>query len=90
MKVFIIGAGASCGTFPGRVPVAKEFGSVLEQVNKKWRRKYPALDQVVDHCKLKHENWDLTRVWTCIDYYVKLQCAIPRERVELGRHGPCS
>ena len=82
MKAFIIGAGASCGTFSCShpVPLAKQFGSVLGRLNQEWERQYPALVNVIDHLQFDRNDWDLTPVWTCMDYYAKLQEAIPKAK----------
>lgn len=83
MKAFLLGAGASRGTFQSSatpVPVAAEFGKVLHSINRSWRKKYPALFKVVSHLKLPLANWSLEPVWSCMDYYAKLEQAIPRRR----------
>ena len=81
MKVFFIGAGASKGTFHSSgtfVPVAAEFGKALQEIDPLWRDNYPALFTIVEHLGLPPDNWDLERVWTCMDYYAKLREAIPQ------------
>ena len=80
MKVFFIGAGASKGTFHSTgtpVPVAADFGRALQAVNPEWRANYPALSEIVNHLGLSSNDWSLEQVWTCMDYYAKLQKAIP-------------
>ncbi|MCY4387419.1 MAG: hypothetical protein OXC18_09990 [Desulfurellaceae bacterium] len=81
MKVFFTGAGASKGTFHSTgtpVPVAAEFGKVLQDIDPQWPFHYPALFKIVEHLDLPLANWGLEPVWTCMDYYAKLQEAIPQ------------
>ena len=81
MKVFFIGAGASKGTFHSTgtpVPVAAEFGKALQDIDPQWPFHYPALFKIVEHLDLPPANWGLEPVWTCMDYYAKLQKAIPQ------------
>lgn len=81
MKVFFIGAGASKGTFHSTgtpVPVAAEFGKALQDIDHQWPFHYPALFKIVEHLDLPLANWGLEPVWTCMDYYAKLQEAIPQ------------
>ena len=83
MKAFFLGAGASCGTMrysSTPVPVAERFGEALQVIDPTWDEKYPALVKVIDHLHLNQSNWGLEPVWTCIDYYAKLQEAIPTDR----------
>ena len=80
MKVFFIGAGASKGTFHSTgtpVPVAAEFGKALQDIDPQWSFHYPALFKIVEHLDLSPNDRSLERVWTCMDYYAKLQEAIP-------------
>jgi hypothetical protein len=80
MKAFLFGAGASRGTFDDsvvRVPVAAEFGRTLNELDSSWRQNYPALVKVVEHLHLDLADWPLEPVWSCIDYYAKLQSALP-------------
>ena len=80
MKVFFIGAGASKGTFHSTgtgVPVAAEFGKALQDIDPQWPFHYPALFKIVEHLDLPRADWGLEPVWTCMDYYAKLQEAIP-------------
>ena len=80
MKVFFIGAGASKGTFHSTdtlVPVAAEFGKALQAIDPRWSIHYPALFEIVNHLDLSPNDWGLEPVWTCMDYYAKLQEAIP-------------
>lgn len=79
MKVFFIGAGASRGTLQSSgtpVPVAAQFGKVLNDIDRCWASKYPSLVKVVDHLGLPLADWGLEPVWTCVDYYAKLSKAI--------------
>lgn len=83
MQAFFLGAGCSRGTFRFSdfpIPVATEFGKALSAVEPRWQRKYPALLQVVRHLKLKSSEWCLESVETCMDYYAKLQPALPRKK----------
>lgn len=83
MKAFFIGAGASRGTFQSSgtcVPVAVEFGKVLQIINPQWTATYPALASVISHLRLCPDDWGLERVWSCMDYYAKLQEAIPAQQ----------
>ena len=80
MKVFFIGAGASKGTFHSTgtlVPVAAEFGEVIQAIDPQWADNYPALFRIVEHLHLPLDRWGLEPVWTCMDYYAKLHKAIP-------------
>jgi len=83
MKAFFIGAGASCGTFQDSntpVPVAIQFGQVLQKIDPNWTQRYPDIFKVVSHLGLPKDNWGLEPVWSCIDYYAKLQQVIPKKR----------
>jgi hypothetical protein len=78
LKTFFLGAGASRGTFDlPVVPVAREFGEVLATVCPCWESEYPALARVVRHLGRPPSDWSLERVWSCIDYYSKLESALP-------------
>ena len=80
MKAFFIGAGASKGTFHSTgtpVPVAAEFGEVIQAIDPQWPDNYPALFRIAGHLHLPLDRWGLERVWTCMDYYAKLHEAIP-------------
>lgn len=77
-NIYLLGAGASRGTFPSfSVPVASEFGETLASLDPSWGATYPALKMVVDHLGLVPNSWSLEPVWSCIDYYAKLQLALP-------------
>src|SRR6266446_3067376 len=83
MKAFFFLAGASRGSFPSNgvpVPVATEFGKVLQAIDSAWTQKYPNLSRVVSHLRLPPDHWSLEEVWSCMDYYAKLQEAIPMRR----------
>ena len=81
LNAFLLGAGASRGTFDDLlVPVASEFGEVLASVNPCWTQDYPALFKVVQHLGLDPGAWALEPVWSCIDYYSKLQPALPLQK----------
>ena len=83
MKVFFIGAGASKGTFHSTdtlVPVAADFGKALQAIDPRWSIHYPALLEIVNHLGLSPNDWSLEPVWTCMDYYAKLEKAIPNLR----------
>jgi len=80
MKAFLLGAGASRGTVGTfRVPVAAEFGETLAALDPCWNDHYPALALVVEHLGLSLDpaKWSLEPVWSCIDYYAKLQASLP-------------
>jgi len=78
MKTFLLGAGASRGSLSNlHVPVACEFGQVLAEVCPCWKDEYPALLRVVEHLSLDPNSWPLEPVWSCIDWYAKLQSALP-------------
>jgi hypothetical protein len=78
MRAFLLGAGASRGTFGAfRVPVAAEFGRALATLDPRWAKRYPALRLVVEHLGLDPNTWPLEPVWSCIDYYAKLEQALP-------------
>ncbi len=92
MKAFFIGAGASKGTFHSTgtpVPVAAKFGKALQDIDPKWPIHYPALSEIVNHLGLSPNDpndWSLEPVWTCMDYYAKLQEAIPNSLPWTGEH----
>jgi hypothetical protein len=74
MKVLLLGAGASRGTFRFDrvpVPVSAEFGSALRTIEPNWFAKYPELPKVVAHLGLDPNHWSLESVWTCVDYHSK-------------------
>jgi hypothetical protein len=81
MKAFLFGAGASRGSVESLVvPVAREFGEVLNHVRPCWRAEYPAILSAVKHLRLDDAAWSLEPVWSCIDWYAKLQRALPLPR----------
>ena len=74
MKVLLLGAGASRGTFRfdrTPIPVSAEFGEVLTTIEPEWFKKYPDLPKVVAHLGLNPFSWSLEDVWGCVDYYSK-------------------
>lgn len=78
MKAFLLGAGASRGSLEDIVvPVAGEFGPVFVDVCPDWKTTYPALLAAVDRLGLPLDAWPLEPVWTCLDWYAKLQPALP-------------
>jgi hypothetical protein len=78
MKVIVLGAGSSRGSLESlRVPVSNEFGSVLAETVPAWETLLPALALVVDHLGLERRSWSLEDVWKCLDWYAKLQRALP-------------
>lgn len=88
MREFFFGAGASAGTFRGRVPVASAFGATLARLDRNWQTLYPAIDAVTRHLQRPLPELDLETIWTCLDYYSKLEEAIPRQRTwfDEGHH----
>ena len=78
MKVFLFGAGATAGTIPKKVPIAKGFGAIL---NKRGGLKaFPAIKKAVRHLKPSERDlseFSLEDVWTTFDFYAKLQGALP-------------
>lgn len=62
------------------MPVASEFGRTLGALDPCWQQNYPALVNVVEHLQLDLADWSLEPVWSCIDYYAKLQPALPRQK----------
>ena len=79
MDLYILGAGASRGSLSGtmRVPTSAEFGEVLSEQWPTWRNDLPALKEVVKHLRLCELKWPLEPVWSCLDWYAKLQPALP-------------
>lgn len=75
-RLFIFGAGATCGTL--KRPGVKGFGEALAREVPGWRddRHYSALARFVDRDVLPGEPvtnaWALDAVWTRIDYQAKL------------------
>lgn len=82
MNLFILGAGASRGSLSGNdvVPTSTQFGEVLCRVKPNWMAEYPALVEVVNHLELSNDKWPLEAVWTCLDWYAKLQPLLPKPR----------
>lgn len=82
MDLFILGAGASRGVLSGNdvVPTSAEFGKILCHVKPNWITEYPALFKVVEHLGLCTKDWRLEPVWSCLDWYAKLQPALPKPR----------
>lgn len=74
MKVFLFGAGASAGSIP-QIPVARGFGAVLSQHG--GLKTFPAISKAVDHLKCPRNDFPLDKVWTCLDFYAKLEDALP-------------
>jgi hypothetical protein len=78
MRAFLVGAGASRGSVVGTlVPVAAEFGQALAEVCANWKVEYSSLGAVVDHLGFQGDAWPLEPVWSCLDWYAKLQPALP-------------
>jgi len=79
MDLYILGAGASRGSLSGTmcVPTSAEFGEVLSEQWPTWRNDLPALKEVVKHLRLCELKWPLEPVWSCLDWYTKLQPALP-------------
>jgi hypothetical protein len=96
MKAFFLGAGASAGTLPSSdtfagVPVAAQFGEILSKIEPEWTKKYPALVRIINHLHPSEKDWGLDPVWTCMDYYAKLQEAIDADAlVVVGYSFPTS
>jgi hypothetical protein len=77
MKVFFFGAGSSRGTLGEKMaPMAREFGCALKERAPNWETEFPALAKVVEHLNAKLPDLGLERIWTCIDYFDKLQGAL--------------
>ena len=80
MKAVFLGAGSSCGTLRDSSvcpPVAADFGSQLAKRAPCWATKYPALAGVARHLGIELPYSCLEQIWTCIDYYAKLNPALP-------------
>jgi hypothetical protein len=78
MKAFLFGSGASRGSLENLcVPVARDFGQILAEVCPDWKHDYPALLRIVEHLRLNPSSWPLEPVWSCADWYAKLQPALP-------------
>jgi hypothetical protein len=81
VKAFIIGAGATTGTFPDDACGVKRFGKTLVTKWKHWRSDLEALAKVVTDAYLPAtapDDWDLDTVWTHVDYYAKLHEVLRR------------
>lgn len=74
MKVFLFGAGASAGSIP-QIPVARGFGAILSQCD--GLKGFPAISKAVNHLKCPRNDFPLDKVWTCLDFYAKLEDALP-------------
>ena len=63
---------------------AISFGTTLATVNGQWEVDYPTLPLVIRHLyqvaatASVRADWGLEEVWSCLDYYAKLQGAIGR------------
>jgi hypothetical protein len=75
MKVAILGAGATAGTFP-EVCAAADFLQRLDRVRRgkpPWANEYPALAAVVEDAPTGgRAQKGLEEIWTHLDYYAKL------------------
>ena len=83
MKAFLLGAGASRGTFETfRVPVAAEFGETLAALEPCLETPLPRARPGSRPSRLDWNptKWSLEPVWSCIDYYAKLQPTLPLPR----------
>jgi hypothetical protein len=75
--VFIVGAGATKGTFPADAPGVKGFGRALKAVWREWPDELRVLHSAVrDAQPAAGDGWDLDTVWTHIDYYAKFHGAL--------------
>lgn len=74
MRVFLFGAGASAGSAP-QIPVARGFGAILNR--RGGLKAFPAISKAVDHLGLPRNDFSLDAVWTYLDFYAKLQDALP-------------
>lgn len=74
-KLVILGSGATAGTIPD-CPPAAGFGTALRSRRPDWQKAYPVLAQVVKQLSPERQpdplEWNLSHVWTQIDYYSKL------------------
>lgn len=77
MKVFLFGAGASAGTIP-QIPVSRDFGAILNQ--HAGSKEFPAVSKAVNHLGLPQKEFSLEKVWTCLDFYAKLEEALPARK----------
>jgi hypothetical protein len=68
MKVVILGAGSTIGTF-GRSLGVDGFVQRLDEVRPDWRDKYKVLASAVADCRLNR----LDLLWTQVDYAGKLK-----------------
>lgn len=76
--MILLGAGASRGCFDQPIaPVAADFGRVFGNLHPDWQLTFSSLASVVQHLGLDPGTWPLEPVWSCIDYYAKLQAALP-------------
>ena len=62
-----------------RFPLPLNLGQSCARLDSHWAKSYPALFEVVNHLRLEPTNWPLEPVWSCIDYYAKLQKALPQK-----------
>jgi len=79
MKAFLFGAGSTVGTLPKCYPLpaaANQFGKAISDIAG-WQNEFPALARVADHLGQPLAELSLERVWSCIDFYAKLQDALP-------------
>jgi hypothetical protein len=74
MKAFLFGAGSSYGTlehYDERPPISKDFGVFLSRLNDfPWN--YSNLARAAIHIEQQLRNVGLEDLWTCLDYYAKL------------------
>lgn len=79
VKVVILGSGATAGTLCG-CPTMPCFGRALARRRSNWREVYPVLARAVADSQGEKDSdkdmWDLSEVWTRLDYYAKLREAL--------------
>jgi len=69
VKVVILGAGSTIGTFGNSLGVAGFVTRLYEIHGLTWRAKYPKLAQAVEDSG----SWNLDQIWTYVDYRAKLK-----------------
>ncbi|WP_298438809.1 hypothetical protein [Geobacter sp.] len=84
MNAYILGAGSTRGTLEkyyhcSPPPVAAEFGAAIAKLAE-WQTEFPALKKVAEHTGKDLDDLGLVEIWSCLDYYAKLQKALPLQK----------
>jgi hypothetical protein len=81
-SAYIFGAGSTLGTlkdFDQPPPVAANFGAAIEKLPE-WKTEFPALAHVAEHLGQPLKELGLEAIWSCLDYFAKLNTALPLQK----------